>query len=189
MCEKHYYKLKKYGDPGAGYEWEPTAASIGTKAYIKECVDVQAGPLIGSPCWVWKRSKNKQTGYGACVGPKPKQQNTAHRLSYELYYGEIPSGLHVCHRCDNPPCCNPAHLFLGTVRDNMQDMIAKGRANHEGKHPNPAGRKLSESQVKEIKIKILSGKQTLISIAKEYNINISSIKRIKKGESWENITI
>jgi hypothetical protein len=72
-------------------------------------------------CWEWQRSRSRQ-GYGR-LGPRVY----AHRLAYEVFIGPIPDGLHVLHHCDNPPCCNPAHLWSGTVADNMRDRDAKGR--------------------------------------------------------------
>lgn len=78
-------------------------------------------------CWLWRGIINPQTGYGQThrlLG------GSAHRASWRIHRGEIPKGLCVLHRCDNPPCVNPDHLFLGTMRDNTQDAIAKGR--HHG---------------------------------------------------------
>jgi hypothetical protein len=80
-------------------------------------------------CWPWKLSKSNE-GYGRfsfgdrCV--------RAHRFAYQVSHGEIPNGLRVLHTCDNPTCCNPTHLWIGTDNDNCQDKIAKGRAKYPG---------------------------------------------------------
>lgn len=80
--------------------------------------------LIGDGCWEWQGTKGT-FGYG--VARAWKRQTTAHRRAWELWHGSIPEGVHVLHRCDNPPCVRPDHLFLGTPADNVMDMIAKGR--------------------------------------------------------------
>jgi len=79
-------------------------------------------------CWLWI-GPTSNGRYGALgVGSKPKEVRfKAHRIAWEIFFGPIPEGMKVLHTCDNPPCVNPFHLFLGTQKDNTQDAIRKGR--------------------------------------------------------------
>lgn len=83
-------------------------------------------PVPETGCWLWlvgwKRDKYGKVNKGG------RAITEAHRMFYQHFNGEIPSGLYVCHKCDTPSCCNPSHLFLGTHADNMADMVRKGRS-------------------------------------------------------------
>ena len=96
----------------------------------KELFEDKFIPEPNSGCWLWIAAYNTN-GYGyfrtGSMVNRTRRNEQAHRVSYKLYKGDIPQGLHVCHKCDNKSCVNPEHLFLGTVKDNMQDCVRKNR--------------------------------------------------------------
>lgn len=114
-------------------------------------------------------------GYGQISNPRGGTKR-AHRIVYRELRGPIPKGLCVLHGCDNPPCCNPEHLFLGTRTDNMADKVAKGR---QAKGETLG--KLTLEQVKAIRADGRSG----YKIAVEYGIAASHVYRIKNGDRWK----
>lgn len=125
-------------------------------------------------CWYWSFSYDSE-GYGhvRINGVLEK----AHRVSYEVFNGSIPNGLMVCHRCDNPACVNPEHLFLGTNSDNMKDMYQKGRGNT----PVEWAKKLTLEQASEIK----QASGTHQTIADKYGIDRTMVGKIKSGRNWK----
>jgi hypothetical protein len=139
-------------------------------------------------CWEWTGFRSPQ-GYGS-VAVNGKAART-HRVAYMLTFGEIPAGMCVCHKCDNPPCCNPAHLFLGTHKDNRIDCIRKGREGHEGGAPKgcearPAA-KLKPEQIIEIRELRKSGKQ-YSELAEMFGVCKSQIGHIVCRKQWQSIT-
>lgn len=107
-----------------------------------------------------------------------------HRLAYEAFCGPIADNLHVCHKCDSPPCCNPTHLFLGTVAVNSVDMVAKGRSLHGEKHH---GVKLTGSDVLAIRERYASGGVTQKMLSDEYGISGPHICSILTGKYWRHV--
>lgn len=135
-------------------------------------------PEIGA-CWVWTRSTNGP-GYGQFKGKE--KPLLAHIQSWILHFGEIPSGLFVCHHCDNPPCVRPDHLFLGTPRDNTRDMIRKGRSKLSRSLPgenNPLA-KLNDCQVAELRERADQG-ESRASLAQAYGLHHSTVSNIVSG--------
>lgn len=130
-------------------------------------------------CIEFSGSKD-ESGYGLkTVNGKTRR---VHRLVWEQYNGKIPDKMMVCHKCDNPSCINPTHLFLGTNSDNMKDMYKKGRGNNFFKDKNPK-RKLTQQQVIEIK-KLLNNGKTQQEIANIFSVNRTLISQIKLGKIW-----
>lgn len=163
-------------------------------------------PEPNSGCWLWLRSINNK-GYGS--GSLGGKRQYAHRYSYERSVGLIPDGMKVCHRCDVPCCVNPAHLFVGTQRDNMRDAAIKGRTAkglRHGTYTHPESRTTGDrsaarrhpeqvlrGEVRSLKlkeedaIKIIQMKQDGISsrrIAGDFGIHEASVNRIARGARW-----
>jgi hypothetical protein len=136
----------------------------------------------GNECWEWTANKNNK-GYGQIFFNK--RLELAHRVSWILYIGEIPIGMCVLHRCDNPGCVNPAHLFLGTHTENMLDCKNKGR-DHRASGETCARSKLTCSQVKTIKAMLQNGVRCS-EIAKIFEVCRDTIADIKKGETRRNL--
>ena len=132
-----------------------------------------------SGCWEWTGTiRRNRGGYGGVkLGGKIYR---AHRLSYELHVGDIPEGMMVCHCCDNPPCVNPAHLFLGTHKDNMADMTSKRRRHGQ---KNPAA-KLRDVDVNNIKAILKYCYRSGAELARIYGVTETAINHIKHGKSW-----
>ncbi|MFA6358933.1 MAG: HNH endonuclease signature motif containing protein [Candidatus Omnitrophota bacterium] len=143
------------------------------------------GPIITQElgnCWVWIGCKHE------CYGQFRinNERIQAHRMSWILDGFELPDGALVCHKCDNPPCVRPSHLFLGTELINTLDKINKGRyynGNHNGEH---GSNKLTEIQVLEIR-KLISGAvpaKNCIELGKIYGVTSNTIQKIKDRITW-----
>lgn len=125
-------------------------------------------------CWIWTAGKTGN-GYGS-VKWKGKQF-PAHRIAYFLHFGNIPDNLFACHKCDNPACVNPNHLFMGTHQENVDDRERKNRNNFRAGERHPLA-KLTDDEVEEIRQKYAKGNITYKELALEYQVSDSNIYRI-----------
>lgn len=135
---------------------------------------------LSNECWFWRGYKNRY-GYGEfrCFYKK----YAAHRFSYELHHGVIDNGMSVLHKCDNPACCNWAHLFLGTTHDNMMDKVKKGRQQRgEGIHQS----KITEADVLEI-LHLRDQGVRQVAIATKFGISQPRVSKIIRREAWTHV--
>ena len=140
---------------------------------------------VGS-CWIWTGCK-KRFGYGTMTIGSRKDGTRAtimtHRASYMVFKGEIPKGMCVLHKCDNPSCVNPDHLWLGTRQDNVDDRERKGRNNPPRGEAHPKS-PFTWNDIYRIR-KIRQEGKTLRGIAREYGVHHTSIMAICSFESWK----
>jgi len=167
------------------------------------------GPVVReglSPCWIWDEAFRRKNGYGNfCF---LYSAFLSHRVSWALHNGEIPYGLFVCHKCDNHACVNPAHLFLGTHTQNLEDMKAKGRSlkgrkkihsSHLKGDAHPARRipgwragsrngrsVITEFEIPHIRAMIATGK-SVRKIAEIYGVGDNVIQKIRTSRTWKHV--
>lgn len=135
-----------------------------------------------SGCHIWTGNRNASQ-YGQF---KSNRLVKAHRFAWELANGPIPKGLNVLHRCDNPPCVNPAHLFLGTQADNIRDRDSKGRSNYQrGEHNGSA--KLNEGAVMEIRSRYATGACGQRQLARDFDVCKTTIAGIVNRKIWAHL--
>jgi hypothetical protein len=131
-------------------------------------------------CWPWRGPRDRK-GYGCAYTGRGGLSRLAHRFAWTLINGPVPAGLLICHHCDNPPCCNPTHLFSGTILDNARDMVAKGRGG-EPKGARNGNAKLTREQV----ITLLADQRGDTIVARELGVSSQTVNWIRK-HGWGGI--
>lgn len=164
----------------------PRAIATELPEHFWSKVEGRAGP----ECWEWTATR-LPTGYGCYQFPRGAEipgggsrTRPAHRRAWELAHGEIPPGMRVCHRCDNPPCCNPAHLFLGTAKDNTRDMLAKARHCHGERHPRNV---LSDADVREVR-RLRTLGVTYDELERRFGVTRGALHRAAHGTSHRHVS-
>jgi hypothetical protein len=150
------------------------------------------GPIVRlelGPCWIWMASRMPK-GYGHIrLEGRGSAMGYSHRVSWEMANGTIPDGLFVLHRCDNPPCVNPEHLFVGTLQENHADMMAKGRHRHGLKKLHARGTwrpsaKLSEDCVRSLRFAMAMSGCSQRRAARSLGVVQQTISRALSGVCW-----
>lgn len=167
--------------------WAPRVAWRGQASIVERFWSRvnKSGPLhreLGTRCWEWTGcvvARYGQISLGHPSTPGAKRWKT-HRFSWELHNGPIPDGLRVCHACDNPLCVNPAHLFLGTQKENVHDAIRKGRRCAFGVQ------KLNPDDVRVIRAQLARG-LTHREIAAAFRVGRTTITNIATGATWAHL--
>ena len=150
--------------------------------HLRQNSEIVPGPLP-TPCWIWKRGKDKD-GYGQCCR---LGECKAHRVSYRVFKGPIEKGICVCHECDISACVNPEHLWLGSRTANNLDMVAKGRQTKLAGERHGMAR-LSEAQIREMHHLYLEGFPQRI-IAERFGITSSYAGSILRGDFWKHLSL
>lgn len=141
-------------------------------------------PRLGTCCWLWTGWRDNK-GYGRMRLPGSRSGRYANRVSWQIHFGAIPSGVIVRHRCDNPSCVRPDHLELGTHQDNSDDKIVRGR----GRWARGAAQhraKLTDDAVREIR-RLRAQGVPLKAIAAQFGITMSNVSQIARRKTWTHV--
>lgn len=172
-CEMHYQRVVKHGTPEGG----PTTHAAPEDRFWRGVE--KAGP---SDCWLYVRGQNRGPYGRFQSGGKGSPHVGAHRYSYEMHHGPIPEGMFVLHSCDNPRCVNPAHLSVGTPKDNTADMIRKGRARPVA----PKGVNSPNARLNDEAVRIIRANPEISDreLARRFGVATRTVHRVRVGEGW-----
>lgn len=169
LCFMHVKRLRRYGDAEyPKYSLDRRREQFWAKVAISTNLQ---------ECWRWQGSFSGSYG-SSFLRFEGKIERNAHRIAYLFHYETYPADLFVCHHCDNPACCNPHHLFLGTAADNTADALSKNRLK----------RKLNSDKVHQIKIMLRDG-NSLSLLATRFNVSRSCIQSIEEGRTWRHVIV
>lgn len=180
LCDRHYTRLRRHGDPSVNLR-APRDGSLAERLEHSGWTEVLRRPELG-PCWEWDGGRYN-TGYG-CVSVGDSKRNHASRVAYLAWVGPLDDGLFACHRCDNPPCINPAHLFAGTPKENSEDAAKKNRSAHGERQ---GGHKLTEDEVRAARVAYATGKFSHRELAQAYGVSTSGINLAIRGKTWARV--
>jgi len=176
MCRMHYVRFRRHGDPLVS-DLPPLNATDEERLRFKGWTVVQRRDGM-TPCWEWAGGKTLG-GYGQLsIGARKK---LASRVAFRVWVGEIPPGHDVCHRCDNPPCMNPEHLFSGTHQENFADGSREGRL-ATGKRNGAT--KLTREQVEQIRSEYARGGISQATLASRYGVATPTVGHIVRYLTW-----
>ena len=183
-CTMHYQRWRKTGDTGPA---EPLRC--GRPRGVDPIEWFWAGyARAANGCLEWQRNLN-DSGYGKVSEDLGDGSRRAHRVAWIFTIGPIPEGLHVLHHCDNPPCGDVDHLFLGTHPENIEDMVTKDRSPILGKagerHPNS---KLTDGDVTEIRRLYAAGRGTQEALAEAFGISRRNVSMIVTRKTWKHLS-
>jgi len=174
LCDKHYARLQRHGST---FDTKADPRDISLKQRIRRNIKKDE-----NGCWIWQKGLSVD-GYGKLSIDGKKQ--SVHRIAYQEWIGPIPDGKEVCHTCDVRNCCNPKHLFVGTHKENIQDMHKKGRAHPIGGDENPRST-IKESDVMNVFF-LLSLGLTVKEVSDKTEINGRVVSGIATLTSWRSV--
>lgn len=175
LCQSHYLQKRK------GEQLRPLQQQIHGLSEEERFI-ARTDTKSVKECWIWNASR-RPDGYGQWRRADG-QIELAHRASWRLFRTEIPKGAHILHKCDNPPCVNPTHLFLGSHADNMRDMWGKGRARPGQSRGEKHGMsKLTSEIVREIRTSSESG----VELARKFALSATTVCDVRKRRTWKHI--
>lgn len=186
QCDKPFKTCLSVLRRGKGIYCSKTCYGLANRRSLEEAFARGRGASTETGCVLWTGHRF-QTGYGGLCHTRDGESTKylyAHRVAWELARGPIQRDLFVCHRCDNRLCVNVEHLFLGTQKDNLQDMVAKGRSCCGARNGQS---KLSDEKVREIREKYAAGGLTQAELAVQYGVHRTAISKIVTRNDWKHV--